>query len=111
MNQPQEPAPQTISPGSSQIRIAVLAVICIAAHLVARYAVPGTLPETTPALADIPLYVALVFGGIPLVFGLLRLALQGEFGSDLLAGISIVTSVFLEQYLAGTFVVLMLSGG
>src|SRR5581483_3296058 len=33
------------------------------------------------------------------------------FGSDLLAGISIVTSVLLGQYLAGTLVVLMLSGG
>ena len=36
---------------------------------------------------------------------------RGEFGSDLLAGISIVTSVLLEEYLAGTLVVLMLSGG
>ena len=34
-----------------------------------------------------------------------------EFGSDLLAGISIVTSVFLGEYLAGSLVVLMLSGG
>ncbi|MCA9753829.1 MAG: heavy metal translocating P-type ATPase, partial [Gemmatimonadetes bacterium] len=33
------------------------------------------------------------------------------FGSDLLAGISIVTSVILGEYLAGTLVVLMLSGG
>src|SRR5581483_1312810 len=36
---------------------------------------------------------------------------HGEFGSDLLAGISIVTSVILGEYLAGTLVVLMLSGG
>ena len=35
----------------------------------------------------------------------------GEFGSDLLAGISIVTSVLLGEYLAGALVVLMLSGG
>ncbi len=34
-----------------------------------------------------------------------------EFGSDLLAGISILTSVALEQYLVGCIVVLMLSGG
>ncbi|MEZ6317696.1 MAG: hypothetical protein R3B49_02930 [Phycisphaerales bacterium] len=33
------------------------------------------------------------------------------FGSDLLAGLSIVTSVFLHEYLAGVLVVLMLSGG
>ena len=37
--------------------------------------------------------------------------LRREFGSDLLAGISIVTSVILGEYLAGVLVVLMLSGG
>jgi cation transport ATPase len=37
--------------------------------------------------------------------------LRREFGSDLLAGISIVTSVLLGEYLAGSLVVLMLSGG
>jgi cation transport ATPase len=36
---------------------------------------------------------------------------RGDFGSDLLAGISIVSSVALGEYLAGTLVVLMLSGG
>ncbi len=36
---------------------------------------------------------------------------RGQFGSDLLAGISIITSVILGEYLAGTLVVLMLSGG
>jgi heavy metal translocating P-type ATPase len=34
-----------------------------------------------------------------------------EFGSDLLGGISIVTSVLLGEYLAGSFIVLMLAGG
>jgi cation transport ATPase len=34
-----------------------------------------------------------------------------KFGSDLLAGISIVTAVLLGEYLAGALVVLMLSGG
>ena len=34
-----------------------------------------------------------------------------QFGSDLLAGISIVTAALLGEYLAGTLVVLMLSGG
>jgi heavy metal translocating P-type ATPase len=54
---------------------------------------------------------ALVAGGSYLVFGLLVRLVHGEFGSDLLAGISIVTSVLLGEYLAGTLVVLMLSGG
>ena len=62
-------------------------------------------------LADLPLVVMLVLGGIPLVLGLLAKLAAGTFGSDLLAGISIVTSVVLGEYLAGVLVVLMLSGG
>jgi len=59
----------------------------------------------------VPLLVALVVGGIPLVGGLLLRLVRFEFSSDLLAGISIVTAVLLGEYLAGAFVVLMLSGG
>ncbi len=58
-----------------------------------------------------PLLVALFVGGIPLVWELLQGALRGEFGSDLLAGISIVTSFWVGEPLAGVIVVLMLSGG
>jgi cation transport ATPase len=42
---------------------------------------------------------------------LLTKLLRREFGSDLLAGMSIVTSVLLGEYLAGSIVVLMLAGG
>jgi len=55
--------------------------------------------------------VALVFGGGPLVVELAWHVWRREFGSDLLAGISIVTSVLLGEYLAGTIIVLMLAGG
>ena len=61
--------------------------------------------------AHIPLYAAYVLGGLPLLWNLLKKALAREFGSDLLAGISIVTAAILGQYLAGVFVILMLSGG
>lgn len=37
--------------------------------------------------------------------------LQGNFSSDLLAGISIITAIILDEYLAAAIVVLMLSGG
>jgi heavy metal translocating P-type ATPase len=57
------------------------------------------------------LWFALVAGGIPLVAELGARLVQLEFGTDLLAGISIVTAVVLGEYLAGTLVVLMLSGG
>jgi heavy metal translocating P-type ATPase len=68
----------------------------------------GTRPATW---ADVPLLVMLLLGGVPLVLGLMRALVAGRFGSDLLAGISIVTSLLLGEYLAGVLVVLMLSGG
>lgn len=86
--------------------IATLAILTIAIYLVLRFVVGASVRAS-----DIPLYVALLFGGTPLVFDLLRQMLRGKFGSDLLAGISIVTAAILGQYLAGTLVVLMLSGG
>jgi heavy metal translocating P-type ATPase len=111
MAQPQQPDPPTTSSGSLQIRIAILAVVCIGVHLIVRYAVPAWLPSTNAAAWNVPLYAALLLGGVPLVVSLARSALRGDFGADLLAGISIITSVVLGEYLAGTLVVLMLSGG
>jgi heavy metal translocating P-type ATPase len=86
--------------------IAILAVAGILLHLVLRFLF------TVPPLASrVPLYVTLVLGGVPLLVALSRRLLAREFGSDLLAGISIVTSVILGEYLVGSIVVLMLSGG
>ena len=46
-------------------------------------------------LAQWPLFIALALGGVPIVIELLVKLFHREFGSDLLAGISIVTSVLL----------------
>jgi cation transport ATPase len=89
-----------------ELYIAALALIAICAHLVLRYA--AGVDSLTYLL---PLWVALAVGGGPLLVDLARSAIRGDFGSDLLAGISIVTAVLLGEYLAGTLVVLMLSGG
>ncbi len=89
-----------------QAAIAVLAIAAIALHLVLRYAM-----HLAPASFNIPLWVAYAFGGVPLVWGLLGNLARREFGSDLLAGMSIVTALILHEYLAGTLVILMLSGG
>jgi heavy metal translocating P-type ATPase len=86
--------------------IAVFTAAAIGAHLLLRFGL-----ATPPAAARMPLYLALALGGTPLVYDLARKAARREFGSDLLAGISIVTSVLLGEYLAGALVVLMLSGG
>ena len=86
--------------------IAILAVLGIATYLALRYG--ADLPA---ARANYALFAVLALGGIPLVFELGRKLFLREFGSDLLAGISILTSVILGEYLAGSIVVLMLSGG
>jgi heavy metal translocating P-type ATPase len=86
--------------------IAGFTVIAISLHLVLRY---GTHAPLRLALA--PLVVALLVGGTPLIFDLAKKLIKREFGSDLLAGVSILAAVALGQYLVAAIVVLMLSGG
>ena len=86
--------------------IAGITIVAIVSHLVLRY---GTHAPLRVALA--PLIVALLIGGTPLVFDLAKKLFKREFGSDLLAGVSILAAVALGQYLVAAIVVLMLSGG
>jgi heavy metal translocating P-type ATPase len=86
--------------------IAGFTLVAIALHLVLRFAT--ALPAR---VALLPLFAALVIGGAPLVFELAKHLVKREFGSDLLAGVSILTAILLGQYLVATIVVLMLSGG
>ena len=58
-----------------------------------------------------PLLVALVLGGGPQLWAVSRRVLGGRFDADILALVSIVTSVILGEYFAGTIIVLMLAGG
>ena len=85
--------------------IAGTCLLAIAAHLALRFGL-----GVPVATADLPLIGAIAIGGAPLVYDLARKALRREFGSDLLGGISIVTSIWLGEYLAGSIIVLMLSG-
>jgi heavy metal translocating P-type ATPase len=91
---------------SLETLIAAFTLVMIALHLILRYYAPNS-----ELLISLPLWMVLALGGIPLVWGLLSKVVRLEFGSDLLAGISIVVSVLLHEYLAGALVVLMLSGG
>jgi heavy metal translocating P-type ATPase len=86
--------------------IAMLAGAGIALHLVLRYVL-----VVSPAISPVPLYATLILGGAPLVLTLARKLIAKEFGSDLLAGLSIATAVLLHEYLVGSILVLMLSGG
>jgi heavy metal translocating P-type ATPase len=86
--------------------IAGFAALAIFVHLAMRFGL-----RTSARAYDVPLLATFVFGGIPLVYELLKNLIRRQFGSDLLAGISIVTSFLLNEFLAGAIVVLMLSGG
>src|SRR5579871_201310 len=103
---------QATAPGRKHAVIAIIAVAGIFAHLGLRYGIRShLLPGVGLELHSLPLLLTLLLGGLPLVIELLIKLIQREFGSDLLAGISIITSVILGEYLAGAMVVLMLSGG
>ncbi|HLN28548.1 MAG TPA: heavy metal translocating P-type ATPase [Gemmataceae bacterium] len=91
--------------------IAVLTVAAIGVHILLRFAFEATGEVCGQPLFQLPLLAILVVGGVPLVLDLVFKLIKGQFGSDLLAGISIVTSAVLGEYLAGALVVLMLSGG
>ena len=98
--------PRRFLPKTQEAWIALLAMLGIGLHL--SFRLMGVLE---PLWVQLPLGMVLALGGIPLVLELLRKLLQAEFGSDLLAGLSIIVSVILGEYLAGALVVLMLSGG
>ena len=91
---------------SKETYIAFLAAAGIVVHLVGRYVLHASSQQY-----NWPLILTLLIGGSPLLFDLLRRVLRREFGSDLLAGLSIAASAALGEYLAGSIVVLMLSGG
>lgn len=85
---------------------AVLSAVAILLHLIFRY-----LLHHNAAIYSIPLWVAIVAGGVPLLYGLARQIWKRRFGSDFLAGLSIVTAVVMGELLVATIIVLMLSGG
>ena len=89
-----------------ETRVALFAAACIAVHLALRYG------AGVPAgFSEIPLWLSIATGGIPVLYELGKKAFTGDFGSDLLAGISIVTAVLLGQHLVAAIVILMLTGG
>src|SRR5215468_1828283 len=55
--------------------------------------------------------IGVVLLGAPIVFQTLRNALKGRFATDVVASLSIIGSVALDQPLAGLVIVLMQSGG
>ncbi len=103
------PRTQLLTLDTKRRSTSAIAAACVAAiglHLLLKY---GHL--SSAQVANLPLLAALVLGGAPLLLDLLRKALRRDFGSDLLGGIAVLTSLWLGEYLAGAIIVLMLSGG
>ena len=92
--------------GSKDILILIVSGLGIAISIALRFGAGWSGWKS-----DFPLFVVLALGGLPLLFELGLKILKRELGSDLLAGISIVTAAILGEYLTGALVVLMLSSG
>jgi heavy metal translocating P-type ATPase len=91
--------------------VTALALAAIGLYLLLRCCVPSNAAIGPVPVRELPLILCLASGGLILVVELGSKLLNGEFGSDLLAGLSIITAALLGEYLAGSLVVLMLSGG
>jgi heavy metal translocating P-type ATPase len=85
--------------------IALWVFVAILLHFLLRFGFHRDAP-----VASLPLLAALL-AGVPLLFDLLRKLARGQFGSDLIAGVSVVSAVLMHEYLVASVVILMLSGG
>lgn len=85
---------------------AILSLVGIGMHLVLRFGF-----HTPEFLREIPLYAILVFGGVRMVWNIIRKLSHREMDADMLAGISIITATAMNQPLVAAILILMLSGG
>lgn len=92
-----------------QSRDTYIAAFSLAGVLI--YVILRFVLRASPLITLLPLIATLGIGGFPLLLSLARSLAAREFGADVLAGLSIVTSVLLGEYLVGAIIVLMLSGG
>jgi heavy metal translocating P-type ATPase len=88
-----------------QIVILILTAAAMLAALVAKFMLHA------PAAVDTLLLVGILGSSLPILFELIGEMARGNFSVDLLAAISIVTSLLLHEYWVAAIVILMLSGG
>ncbi len=62
-------------------------------------------------LSDLIWLGTLVIGGAPVVYETIKGMLKGNFASDVVAMLAIITAVLTQEYFAGVIIVLMQSGG
>lgn len=66
---------------------------------------------TTTLSPEIPLIIAVIIGGIPSLFEIIAKVIKGDLGADSLAAITIITAIFLQQFLAALIIILMVASG
>jgi heavy metal translocating P-type ATPase len=91
---------------NKNIWIAALSFLAIVAYLL----LSGLVPESV-GVRHWMLITMMLAGGLPMIYDVAKDLVGGELGADALAAVSIVTAFILKEYLAGTIIVLMLSGG
>lgn len=92
-----------------QIVLVFLAVGMILLHFVLKY---FSLPSYMGvSIEKIPLLFIILVGGIPLIIPIFLKLKKGDFGTDMLAAIAILTAIVLDQYLAATLIIVMLASG
>ena len=62
-------------------------------------------------ISDLIWLTTLVIGGAPVVYKTIKGMLKGNFASDVVAMLAIITAVLTQEYFAGVIIVLMQSGG
>lgn len=86
--------------------IAALSLLAIVLHLALKYMV-----DTSNVAYDFPLIAIIAIGGLPLMWQIFKDAIKGDLGADLLALIALIVAIYLQEFLAATLVVLMISSG
>jgi len=62
-------------------------------------------------ISDLIWLATLVIGGAPVVYETIKGMLKGNFASDVVAMLAIITAILTQEYFAGVIIVLMQSGG
>jgi heavy metal translocating P-type ATPase len=86
-------------------------IVGLSAAGILAYLLPSQVLPLPHAIRDRLLLAVVIMGGLPMIYDIVKELLRGELGADLLAAVSIIASMVLKQYLAGSIIVLMLSGG
>ncbi len=86
-------------------------IVGLSAAGILAYLMPARVLPISQSLREQILLGVVVIGGLPMIYDILKDLMRGEFGADALAVVSIITSVILKEYLAGSIIVFMLSGG